>query len=188
MNESTPPVQSIGKRITFVWHDDALTVVINQKIPRNQQMALEAWMLAWIAVGVVFCWSLLHSVGEERLFYSISTAFWTFFTFRVGKVILWRRKGSESIRICKEGMSVKNAFGTLGKAQVFHLANIQKMEIRRRDPASFLANLDQSFWIMGGDSIHFAHLNKSFVLGKQLNEKDAQDLAKLLDKGIRKFS
>lgn len=188
MKKKTSPIESIGERITFAWHDDALTVVINQKIPRNQQMALEAWMVAWIAIGVVFCWSLVHSVGEERMFYSISTAFWTFFAFRVGKVILWRRKGNESIRIQKEGMSVKNAFGTLGKAQTFRLSHIQKMEIRRREPTAFLANLDQSFWIMGGESIHFTHDKKSFVLGKQLSEKDAQALAKLLDKGIRKFS
>ena len=188
MKKKTPPIQTIGERITFAWHDDALTVVIDQKIPRSQQMALEAWMIAWIAVGVIFFWSLMHATGEERMFYSISSAFWTFFAFRVGKVILWRRKGSETIRIHTEGMSVKNAFGTLGKAQIFRLSHIQKMEIRRREPTAFLANLDQSFWIMGGESIHFTHDKKSFVLGKQLSEKDAQALAKLLDKGIRKFS
>ena len=80
--KETPPIQTIGERITFAWHDDALTVVINQKIPRSQQMALEAWMIAWIAVGVVFFWSLMHATGEERMFYSISSAFWTFFAFR----------------------------------------------------------------------------------------------------------
>ena len=84
-------------------------------------------------------------------------------------------------------MSVKNAFGTLGKAQLFQIRNLHKMEVIRREATSFLANLDQSFWIMGGDAIQFTHQNKSFVLGKQLNEKDAHALAKLLDKGFRKF-
>lgn len=187
MNPSKPAIQRIGKRITYAWHEDALTVVIDQKIPKSQQLALEGWMFAWLLIGGAFFWILLQSTGDERMFYSISLAFWAFFAFRVGKVILWRRKGNESIRIHSEGMSVKNAFGTLGKAQLFQIRNLHKMEVIRREATSFLANLDQSFWIMGGDAIQFTHQNKSFVLGKQLNEKDAHALAKLLDKGFRKF-
>ncbi len=187
MSQSQPPIQRIGKRITYAWHEDALTVVIDQKIPKSQQLALEGWMTAWLLVGATFFWSLTHSDGDERMFYSISLAFWTFFAFRVSKVILWRRKGNESIRIHAGSMSVKNAFGTTGRAQLFQTGNLQKMEVIRRESTSFLANLDQSFWIMGGDTIQFTHQNKSFVLGKQLNEKDAHALAKLLDKALRKF-
>ena len=61
------------------------------------------------------------------------------------------------------------------------------MEVIRRDPSKFMQNLDQSFWIMGGDSIQFTYLRGRFVLGKQLEEKDAVRLAKLMDQGLRKF-
>ena len=188
MTKDKVPIQRIGKRISFAWHDDSLTIGIEQTIPKPQQLALEAWMAAWFMVGGIFLWSLSHSSGEERMFYSIAMAFWTFFAFRVGKVILWRRKGRESIRISPAGLSVKNAFGTLGTARVFPIQNLRKMDVIIRDPTSFFSSLDQSFWIMGGDTLQFAHQNKSFVLGKQLNEKDAHALAKLIDKGLRKFS
>ena len=39
-------VQSIGDRITYAWHEDALTIIIDQAIPRTQQMMLEGWFLA----------------------------------------------------------------------------------------------------------------------------------------------
>jgi hypothetical protein len=40
---------------------------------------------------------------------------------------------------------------------------------------------------MGGDSLQFNYLRSRFVLGKQLNERDAKALAQLFDKALRKF-
>ena len=40
---------------------------------------------------------------------------------------------------------------------------------------------------MGGDSLQFSYLRSRFVLGKQLTAKDAAQLAKLIDKALRKF-
>ena len=61
------------------------------------------------------------------------------------------------------------------------------MEVIRRDPTHFIQNLDQRFWIMGGDSIQFTYMRGRFVMGKQLQEKDAAQLAKLIDKALGKF-
>ena len=41
-------VQSIGDRITYAWHEDALTIIIDQAIPRSQRLMLEGWfLLGW---------------------------------------------------------------------------------------------------------------------------------------------
>jgi len=40
---------------------------------------------------------------------------------------------------------------------------------------------------MGGDSLQFTYLRSRFVLGKQLPEKDAAKLARLIDQALRKF-
>ena len=37
---------------------------------------------------------------------------------------------------------------------------------------------------MGGDSLQFTYLRGRFVLGKQLDNKSAAQLAKLIDKGL----
>jgi hypothetical protein len=101
------------------------------------------------------------------------------------KVVIWRRVGKEMIRVDSEGLSIKNAFGPYGKAKFFIKDNIKRMEVIRREPAKFMHNMDQSFWIMGGDSLQFKYLRSSFVLGKQLNERDAKALAQLIDKALR---
>ncbi|MDA0912424.1 MAG: hypothetical protein O2818_05205 [Bacteroidetes bacterium] len=180
-------VQSIGSRISYAWHENSLTVIIAQHIPQRQRMMLEAWFLGWLLVGIGASIGFAEASGSDRSFYLIFMAFWAFFAFRVLKVILWRRVGREMIRITKEGMTVKNAFWDWGKARFFIKGNIQKMEVIRRDPSKFIQNLDQSFWIMGGDSLEFGYLRGRFVLGKQLPEKDALQLAKLIDQGLRKF-
>lgn len=180
-------LESIGKRITYAWHDDSLTIIISQEIPRMQQIMLEVWLIAWCGVGTAVGLEFSGAEGSERTFFLIFLSFWAFFFFRVFKVILWRRIGREMVRITAEGMSVKNAFLDFGKARFFMKENIKKMEVIRRNPAKFIQNLDQSFWIMGGDSIEFTYMRGRFVLGKQLQKKDAMLLAKLIDKGLRKF-
>lgn len=181
------PVQSLGERITFAWHEDALTIIIDQRIPQPQLLMLQGWFLAWLGVGAATVLEMGNSAGSDRTFFLVFMAFWAFFAFRVLKVILWRRVGREMIRVTSEGMSVKNAFGDLGRARFFLKGNIRKMEVIRRDPSKFMQNLDQSFWIMGGDSLQFSYLRGRFVLGKQLDAQTAGALAKLIDKALKKF-
>lgn len=180
-------IQSLGERVTYAWHESSLTIIIDQKIPIQQRLMLEGWFLAWMAVGVSMAIAMVGSSGSDRSFFLIFMAFWTFFAFRVLKVVLWRRMGREMVRITSEGMTVKNAFGDWGRARFFIKENIKKMEVVRRNPSNFLQNLDQSFWIMGGDSLQFTYLRSRFVLGKQLPEKDAAKLARLIDQALRKF-
>ena len=146
---------------------------------------LEVWFIAWCGVGAATGLELAGASGGDRTFLIIFLSFWAFFFFRVLKVVLWRRIGREMIRVTAEGMSVKNGFKDFGKARFFIKENIKKMEVIRRDPTHFIQNLDQSFWIMGGDSIQFTYMRGRFVLGKQLQEKDAAQLAKLIDKALR---
>lgn len=180
-------IQSLGERVTYAWHESSLTVIIDQKIPNQQRLMLEGWLLAWLAVGVAMAIEMAGSTGSDRSFFLIFMAFWAFFAFRVLKVVLWRRIGREMVRITPEGMTVKNAFGDWGRARFFIKENIKKMEVIRRNPTNFIQNLDQSFWIMGGDSLQFTYLRSRFVLGKQLPEKEAAKLAKLIDQALRKF-
>ena len=71
-------VQSIGDRITYAWHEDALTIIIDQAIPRTQQMMLEGWFLAWLGVGAATAMEMAGATGSDRTFFLIFMAFWAF--------------------------------------------------------------------------------------------------------------
>ena len=44
--------------------------------------------------------------------------------------------------------------------------------------------MDQQFWVVGGDRIHVGTTSKTLVFGKQLEAKDAKQLATLFNKHL----
>lgn len=179
--------KTIGERISYLQQPDAFTVIISQHIPRTSFLLLVGWWAAWWGIGSVFAWELANAeVPEEQMFFSISLAFWAYFAFRVGKVIAWRKWGQEAIRITETTLSVKNAFGRFGRTTEVPLSSVERMEVVKRDPKKFLHSLDQSFWIMGGESLVVRSSVSRLRLGKQLSMREAGALAQIMDGAIRK--
>jgi uncharacterized protein YneF (UPF0154 family) len=50
-----------------------------------------------------------------------------------------------------------------------------------------MQSLDRSFWVVGGENIAIKYMKKELRVGKQLEEKEARQLAMLIDKGISEF-
>ena len=181
-------LKTIGKRISIAEHGDATTIVIAQTIKPTQQIALEAWFGGWLGLGGLIGYGAYMSEGDERNMLVICLAFWSFFFVRILKVILWRRIGSEIIRISTKQILIKNAFKKMGKERFYSLSKVGKFKAVVRSGSSFFGTLDQSFWIHGGDNIHFNYNGKTHVLGKQLKESDALQLCNYLNKSVEKFA
>ena len=180
--------KTIGKRISIAEHSDATTIVIYTKISPYQQIALEAWFGGWVGLGGLIGYGAYSSQGDEMTVLLVCLVFWSYFFVRILKVILWRRIGKEIIRVNDKNLLIKNAFKTRGKDRFYDLKTVGTMKTIIRKETSFLGSLDQSFWIFGGDSIHFNYLGKTHVLGKQLKESDALQLCNYLNKSVARFS
>ena len=124
---------------------------------------------------------------SEQIFFIICSSLWLFFFIRITKVFLWRLIGKEIIRMDREGLFVKNAFGSRGKSETFNYQTIFKLGLIKRDPASFLAFLDDSFWIIGGERIGFSYSGRKIQLGKQLDARDAELLLRVMESAIREY-
>ena len=48
--------------------------------------------------------------------------------------------------------------------------------------------MEQQFWVVGGDRIHLSANGKTYVFGKQLEPRDAQQLAKAFNQRMKKVS
>jgi hypothetical protein len=179
--------KTIGKRISIEEHSDAITIVIDQSIPFSQQLSLELWLGAWTGLGGLFGYGAWTYPGDERTFFLIGLIFWGFFMVRITKVALWRRMGREIIKISAGRLLIKNAFKTKGKDRYFALKKVGEFTAYDIPIKSFMQQLDQSFWIIGGDKIHFNFNGKSYVLGKQLKHSDALQLANVLNKSVSKY-
>ena len=91
------------------------------------------------------------------------------------------------IRISKEGVSIRNAFGSWGKKELFVHQNIFKPGLIKRDPTSFLAFLDDSFWIIGGERVGFSYSGRRIQLGKQLTLHDSELLLRVMESAMREY-
>jgi hypothetical protein len=186
MNQTEP--KFIGKRIRVMREKQAIQIEINQKIERWQEALLFIWITAWTYCGGVFLYYAFNASSQsEQIFFIISSSLWLFFFIRITKVFLWRRIGKEVIRIDRQGLSIRNAFGSWGKNELFQFHNIFKPGLIKRDPASFLAFLDDSFWIIGGERVGFSYSGRRIQLGKQLSIHDAELLLRVMESAMREY-
>jgi hypothetical protein len=177
---------SIGERITFERSGDTLTVVITQQISRRQESFFFAWLMALVAVGgaFIFYWVNSPAGSSDRIFFMTCTAFVLFFLVRYGKVFLWRRIGRELIRIKDEEMTIKNAFGSYGRAQHFDTTAIKRYGVIPYDHTKFGQFMDRAFWEMGGETLGFEYRGKKIRFAKQLDDREAAQLGRVIEKGL----
>jgi hypothetical protein len=186
-SERTEPTY-IGQRITWLRHPDALTVVVSQEIAPRTFAAIATWYGCWwlAGAGMAYGW-WIAATPEEGLFLAVCLAFWAFFAVRIGKVLLWRKIGSERIRVRAGELTYKRAWGTQGRALVCSLDDVTRLEVVPRNPRKFLDVLDVEPWIIGGESLHLRYRGRTVPFGMQLPDREARALAAVLDRAISEF-
>lgn len=187
MNQTAP--HFIGKRISVVRSKNDVVITISQQIQRWQEALLIAWIAAWTFCGAVFVKYLIQSPQfSDRMFFAVCVAAWAYFFIKTLRVYLWRKGGREIIRVAAGKLTLINSYWKKGRPEEFLLHNIFKLGLVKKDPASFLAFLDDSFWIIGGDRVGFNYNGEKVRMGKQLSVKDAELLVRTLESAIREFS
>ena len=181
-------IKTIGQRISISEQKNATTIVIDSTITKAQQISLEMWFSGWTGLGCLLGYGSLTFSGDERIFYIGSLIFWGFFWIRIAKVVAWRRIGKELIVINKSGVMIKNAFGEKGREKVFMISKMGEVTFEKNDTSSFLQQLDKSYWIIGGDTLHFSYEGKTHVFGKQLENHDSAQLTNVVNKTIKKYA
>lgn len=180
----------IGDRITFQQDDDQLRVDIRQHIPPAQMTLLTVWLLLWciLEAAVLYFWTQEPAEGNAALGYAIYSAFWAFFAFRIGKVWLWRKRGVEVITVDRRGLSVALAFGERGLPDFFAHGRYSLPRRIEDNPQQILRTFEKAFWSMGGETLQFSSGKKTMVMGKQLEDRDADALLKLIQVAVRRLS
>lgn len=186
MNQTAP--KFIGKRISTVRSKEDIVITITQQVQRWQETLLLVWLMGWTFCGVVFIkYAIQTTVASDRIFFIVCSALWAYFFVKMIKVLFWRKGGREIIRISKGKMELYNAFWKKSKLEEFQIKQIFKLGLITRDSGNFLAFLDDSFWIIGGERVGFNYNGSKRRLGKQLERKDAELLIRVIESAFREF-
>ena len=183
---STP--KNIGERVEFTRSKTGVEVIVHQNVESWKMAILGAWFTAWTFCGATFLYFLAHAQTQgERTMLAISIALWMYFEFKIGRVLMWRWKGKEIIEISNGELRIENRIIRERKSKVFQVRHIHKFVPTKDNNRNFFAFLDDSFWIMGGDRFEFKYLNKQYVMGKYLSDKDVRSLKLVFEKAFRQF-
>ena len=179
----------IGDRIVLSSSGDRWIATISSEIPAWQKQSLGLWFGAWMALGAMLTYGFASFPGSERTFYFICLGFWAFFAVRAWRAVRWRRNGLEVVQLSREGLELRMDHGTnQGRPTLLPLSTLGEAVVPEPNPRSFLESMEQQFWVVGGDRIHLAAKGKTYVFGKQLSPKDAQQLAKAFNQRLKKLS
>ena len=67
---------------------------------------LFSWLLVWTLCGIlVFSQFFSNLSREEKLLMAVWMAFWAYFEYKISKVYVWRKNGSEKISITAESLT-----------------------------------------------------------------------------------
>ena len=136
----------------------------------------------------MYFWTQDPAQGNAWLGYCIYSAFWAFFAFRIGKVWLWRTRGQEVITVDRKGLSVALAFGQRGLPDFFAHGTYRLPSKIQENPQQILRTFEKAFWSMGGETLQFDSGKRTMVLGKQLDERDADALLKMMVAACKRLS
>ncbi len=177
----------IGSRVAFEWHDrgteaEQLRVNIAQGTSASNMAMLSVWMVLWMGLeaAVLYFWFQGPTEGNATVGYAIYSAFWGFFAFRIGKVLLWRMRGREVITIDRRGISVAMVFGRRGLPDFFAHGAYSGLSRIEENPTQILRTFEKAFWSMGGETLQFSSGKRTMVFGKQLTDRDADGLMRLM--------
>lgn len=179
----------ISDRVQFWKSADSLRVEITQQAGQLQETLLFVWLTAWTFCGASFAIYFFYSNDKaEQIFMAVLFGMWAIFEFRIGRVFFWRKIGREVIEVNSDNLSIRNKIGRFGRTQRFNIQHVMHFGRVTHKANSFWAFMDNSYWIMGGDTLNFKFMGKEFQLGKQLNDKECQALNHLMAKSVREFA
>ena len=161
-------------------------IILSQKDKKKQGILL-SWIVLWSLGGLVVLTQLFGKTNsEEKIFLSVWIAFWIYFEFITCHAYLWRRFGFERLLIEGDKFYYRREIKNKGKSHSYDCSSIKKIElIDDSSENSFLKNLRESYWIIGGEALSIEVNGKAVKLGLQLEKQDVLKLHKLLLKKIQ---
>ena len=180
-------MEFLSERVSVDRRDGVTSTVISPRLSRGNEALLLAWVLAWTCCGAYVIYALFRMPsGQERSFTLAFMAFWTYFEVRMVRVLLWRTKGFEKWRLKDGTLTIKDEILGYGRANDYFVENIRKLGLIDMDRTSWKWQLNDSFWVMGGERLGFEHLGKKIVFGKGLTDAEAKQVLVTLQEALKK--
>ncbi len=165
----------LGERISIVKKQNLLSIVILATNDKRKLAMMFLWLLAWSVCGVIVFINYFQITNEKaKLFLIIYLSFWVYFEVSILRAFVWRRYGKEKIWV-KDGLfHYQREINGKGKILEFNPELIREFKILEVRASNLIDNLNQSFWVRGGERLELLHQAKRLRFGMQISDEQAR--------------
>jgi hypothetical protein len=125
-----------------------------------------------------------HQQENFTTFLIVWTGFWFYFEYKVIYAFRWRKWGKEVLRLTEGKLSVHRQIGKRGMPRHYALDYIKNVRLFKDNSNSFFKVMNNSYWVVSGETLAFDYQGKTVVFGLELNDADAQAFCKWLKYNI----
>lgn len=171
----------IGKRISIKRKEDETSIVILSTVDKLKKRLLFLWFVLWTVSGI-FVFSQYFFIKDEqtRIAIIVWFGFWAYFEYKTFTAVMWRSYGVEKIKLRDRKLFYKRDRAGKGKIKVYEFDFMKDFKVIETKENSFFENLNNSYWVIGGEKLTFDYYGKEIKLGLQLDETDAKALFKYI--------
>lgn len=175
----------IGKRISVYREEDVASFVIMPTDNKWKLYLLFGWLFLWTVSGVIVAANYFTMNTNMKLVIIMWMAFWAYFEFTIGKAFLFRKFGKEKIWVKGGRLFYWRDIAGRGKKMEFEKELVKDMAVIEKDKKDFFASMNESFWVIGGESISFEYGAKTYRIGIQLSADDARELVRQVKHALK---
>ncbi|MES2284454.1 MAG: hypothetical protein V4547_02115 [Bacteroidota bacterium] len=180
-------MEYIGKRISIKRTENELSIVILSLINKLKNRLLFLWFILWSISGIiVLSQYFIMPDPNTKTAIIVWMGFWAYFEYKIFHAYLWRKSGKEKIKINDTKFLYKRDVSGRGKIKTYETDFIKDLRLIEPKENSFTENLNNSYWVIGGEKLAFDYYGKEIKFGLQLDEVDAKALLKLIIKEMKR--
>jgi len=133
------------------------------------------WLFAWSVCGIIVLVNYFTlKDANAKLFTIIYLSFWIYFEFSIARAYIWKRFGKEKLWIQNGLIHYQREMNNKGKIFECPLDLVSKLNYLEISKTSFADNINQSFWVKGGERLEFYSQAKTVRLGMQLSDEETR--------------
>lgn len=178
-------IEVIGKRISTLKTDGLSSFVV---IPTDANWKLHllfAWLFLWTVSGFIVMANYFTLTNANiKIIVLVWLGFWAYFEFRTAKAFLFKKFGKEKIWIKNGKLNYWKDVSGRGKKLEFDAELVKDLKLIEKNKTDFFQFMNDSFWVVGSESISFTYGAKTYRIGIQLNEEDAKELLKQIKRAV----
>jgi hypothetical protein len=178
-------LEVLSERLSILKKDDVLSIVILPDRNRTRLGLMFLWLFAWSVCGAIVAANYFTVTDRNmKLFIIVYLAFWLYFEVLILRAFIWRKSGREKIWVAKGLLHYQRETFGRGKVSTWLAELVSPFRLVDVRATNFLDNLNQSFWVRGGERIEFTTQGKTIRLGMQLSDAEAKSVLKELAAAI----